>query len=161
MTAAFTSTFTTTTILFGDSFESGTANWTLNPPWGLTTTSYVSPTHSLTDSPAGNYAPNLNISATSVAINVTNVGSVSLSYWLSGQTQAGADFLRFEYSTNNGGLWTTLDTWSGVQNWAQHSHTLTLPPGTTSLQIRFRLTSNGNQQFDGVYIDDVIVQASG
>lgn len=161
MTAAFTSTFTTTTILFGDSFESGTANWTLNPPWGLTTTSYVSPTHSLTDSPAGNYAPNLNISATSVAINVTNVGSVSPSYWLSGQTQAGADFLRFEYSTNNGGLWTTLDTWSGVQNWAQHSHTLTLPPGTTSLQIRFRLTSNGNQQFDGVYIDDVIVQASG
>jgi Bacterial Ig-like domain len=158
MTAAFTSTFTTTTILFGDSFEAGTANWTLPLPWGLTTTSYVSPTHSLTDSPAGNYGPNLNSSATSVAINVTNVPSVSLSYWMSGQTQAGSDFFRFEYSTN-GGFWTTLDTWSGVQNWAQHSRNLTLPVGATSLQIRFRLTSNATVQSDGMYVDDVIVQA--
>ncbi len=62
----------------------------------------MSPTHSLTDSPAGNYAPNANISATSVAIDVTNVTSVSLSFWLSGQTQPGSDFLYVDYSTNGG-----------------------------------------------------------
>ena len=158
MTAASTSTFTTANTLFADSFESGTANWTLTPPWGVTTDQYVSASHSLTDSPGGNYAPNVNTSATSTVIDVTDVGSVSLSYWLSGQTQAGTDFLRAEYSTN-GGPWTTLDAWAGFQNWASHSRTITLPPGTTGLQIRFRFTSNFNQQFDGMYVDDVIVQA--
>jgi hypothetical protein len=167
MTTAFTSTFTTTTMLFADSFESGTANWTLSSPWGLTTTSYMSPNHSLTDSPAGNYAPNANTSATSVVINVTNIGSVSLSYWLSGQTQANFDFLMVEYSTN-GFNWNNLASWSGTLGWAQHIQTIpppgpgpgTFPAGTTNLQIRFRFTSNGNQQFDGTYVDDVTVQAN-
>jgi len=168
MTAAFTSTFTTARVLFADSFESGVANWTLTSPWGLTTTSYTSPTHSLTDSPAGNYAPNLiGLSATSIAINVTNVASVSLSYWLSGQTQPqpGGDALYVDYTINGGATWPTLANYSGTLGWAQHIQTIppgpgTFPPGTTSLQIRFRLTSNGNQQFDGVYLDDVTVQAN-
>jgi hypothetical protein len=154
-------------MLFADSFESGTANWTLSSPWGLTTTSYMSPNHSLTDSPAGNYAPNANTSATSVVINVTNIGSVSLSYWLSGQTQANFDFLMVEYSTN-GFNWNNLASWSGTLGWAQHIQTIpppgpgpgTFPAGTTNLQIRFRFTSNGNQQFDGTYVDDVTVQAN-
>ncbi|HJX53030.1 MAG TPA: Ig-like domain-containing protein, partial [Polyangia bacterium] len=166
MTAAFTSTFTTGNALFVDSFESGLAEWTLTQPfgqpsWGLTTDQSVSASHSLTDSPGGNYlANNTGSAATSASIDVTGVGAVSLSYWLSGQTQAQAntDFLQVQYSAN-GGSWTTLDTWSGIQNWALHSRTITLNPGTTSLQIRFRFTSNGNQQFDGMYVDDVIVQA--
>jgi len=166
MTAGFTSTFTTAKILFSDSFESGTANWTLSPPWGLTTSSYMSPNHSLTDSPGGNYATFANTSATSVLFDVTNVASVSLSYWLSGQTQANFDFLLVEYSTN-GFNWNNLASWSGTLDWAQHLQTIppgpgpgTFSAGTTSLQIRFRFTSNGNQQFDGVYVDDVIVQAN-
>jgi hypothetical protein len=158
MTAAFTSTFTTANALFADSFESGTTSWTLNPPWGLTTEQCMSASHSLTDSPGGNYQPNVtNSSATSIGIDVTGVTGVSVSYWLNGQTQAG-DTLRVEYSTN--GPWTTLDTWSGIQEWALHSRNITpLPPGTTGLQIRFRFNSNGNQQSDGMYVDDVIVQA--
>jgi hypothetical protein len=166
MTAAFTSTFTTGTPLFVDSFESGLAKWTLTQPfgqpsWGLTTDQSVSASHSLTDSPGGNYLPNnTGSAATSVGIDVTGVGAVSLSYWLSGQTQAqlNTDFLQVQYSAN-GGSWTTLDTWSGIQNWAPHSRTITLNPGTTSVQIRFRFSSNGNQQFDGMYVDEVIVQA--
>jgi len=163
MTAPFTSTFTTAKVLFTDSFESGTASWTwpATSTWGLTTDQYVSPTHSLTDSPGGNYAPNVDASAVSSVIDVSGVGSVSFSYWLSGQTQPppGGDALRVDYSPNGGAAWTNLANWSGTLSWAQHFHTITLPPGTTGLQVRFRFTSNGNQQFDGVYIDDVVVQA--
>jgi hypothetical protein len=163
MTAAFTSTFTTARVLFSDSFESGTAQWTWpqNSAWGLTTAEYVSPTHSLTDSPGGNYAPSLDTSAISTAFDVTNLASVSVSYWLSGQTQPqpGADVLRVDYSINGGATWTNLANWSGTLAWAQHFHTATLTPGTTAMQIRFRLTTNGSQQFDGVYLDDVLVQA--
>jgi carboxypeptidase T len=138
-------------------------------PWGLTTDQYVSANHSLTDSPAGNYAPNVDTSAASTVIDVTGVGSVSLSYWLSGQTQPqpGGDVLRVDYSINGGATWPNLATWSGTLDWAQHTQTIpppgpgtgTFSAGTTGLQIRFRFTSNGNQQFDGMYVDDVTVQA--
>jgi hypothetical protein len=80
---------------------------------------------------------------------------------LSGQTQPspGGDVLHVDYSINGGATWPNLANYSGTMDWAQHSHTITWPPGTTGLQVRFRFTSNANQQFDGVYIDDVLVQA--
>jgi hypothetical protein len=164
MTAAFTSTFTTARVIFADSFESGTANWTFpqGSAWGLTTDRYVSPNHSLTDSPGGNYAPGLDTSATSVPIDVSGVSSVSFSYWLSGQTQPspGGDVLRADYTINGGATWPNLANHSGTLDWAQYSHSITLPPGTTTMQVRFRFTSrNSNQQFDGMYVDDVLVQA--
>jgi hypothetical protein len=159
MAAPFTSTFTTANTLFADSFESGTTNWTLSTPWGLTTDTYQSPNHSLTDSPSGNYSTSANTSATSDPIDVTGLTSVSLGYWLSGQTQSLYDFLRVEYSTN-GTTWNTVTTWSGTMAATVHTHTISLPAGATSLQIRFRLTSNTGVQYDGVYIDDVIVQTN-
>ena len=124
MTAAFTSTFTTTTILFSDSFESGTANWTLTPPWGLTTSSYVSPTHSLTDSPAGNYAPNLEHLGHQCR-HQRHEHRVGIPELLAERTNPSRtrDFLWVEYSTN-GANWTTLTNWSGTLDWAQHTHTI-------------------------------------
>jgi hypothetical protein len=164
MTAPFTSTFTTAKIIFVDSFESGTANWTWpqTSTWGLTTDRYVSPTHSLTDSPGGNYASGLDTSATSIAFDVTGLQSVTLSYWLSGQTQPspGGDVFRADYTINGGAMWPNLANHSGTLDWTQYSYSLALPPGTTTMQVRFRFTSrNGNQQLDGMYVDDVLVQA--
>jgi hypothetical protein len=167
MAAPFTSTFTTANTLFADSFESGIANWTMKPTpglpgaqsWGLSTDTYQSANHSLADSPAGNYSASANTSATSDPIDVTGLTSVSLGYWLSGQTQSLYDFLRVEYSTN-GTTWNTVTTWSGTMVAAVHTHTISLPAGATSLQIRFRLTSNAALQYDGVYIDDVVVQTN-
>jgi hypothetical protein len=164
MTAPFTSTFTTAKIIFVDSFESGTANWTWpqTSTWGLTTDRYVSPTHSLTDSPGGNYASGLDTSATSIAFDVAGLQSVILSYWLSGQTQPspGGDVLRTDYTINGGTTWPNLANHSGTLDWTQYSYSLALPPGTTTMQVRFRFTSrNGNQQLDGMYVDDVLVQA--
>jgi hypothetical protein len=164
MTAAFTSTFTTARVIFADSFESGTANWTWPPTstWGLTTDRYVSPNHSLAQSPGGNYAPGLDTSATSISMDVTGLASVSFSYWLSGQTQPqpGGDIFRTDYSINGGATWPNLANHSGTLDWRQYSYSIALPPGTTTTQVRFRFTSrNGNQQFHGMYVDDVLVQA--
>jgi hypothetical protein len=163
MTAAFTSTFTTARVIFADSFESGTANWTWPPTstWGLTTDRYVSPNHSLTDSPGGNYAPGLDTSATSIAFDVTGLQSVTLSYWLSGQTQPqpGGDVFRADYTINGGATWPNLANHSGTLDWSQYSYSIALPPGATTMQVRFRFTSGPTQQFDGMYVDDVLVQA--
>jgi hypothetical protein len=83
---------------------------------------------------------------------------VTVRFWLRGSTQNNQDRLYLEYS-RNAGAWTQLANYSGNMGWAQRSQALTLPTGTTNLQIRFRLTSNASQQYDGVYIDDVTVQS--
>jgi hypothetical protein len=158
MAATFTSTFTTGAVLFADSFENGTAQWTLDSPWALTPKAFKSAGHSLTDSPDGNYDAGLDISATSIAFDASTVPSVTVRFWLRGSTQNNQDRLYLEYS-RNAGAWTQLANYSGNMGWAQRSQALTLPTGTTNLQIRFRLTSNASQQYDGVYIDDVTVQS--
>ena len=43
---------------FTDNFESGISNWTPTNSWGLSTTKAYSPTHSLSESPTGNYTNN-------------------------------------------------------------------------------------------------------
>ncbi len=45
-------------VSFSDNMESGIGTWTLQPPWGQTTSSSHSPTTSWTESPGGNYPIN-------------------------------------------------------------------------------------------------------
>jgi hypothetical protein len=158
MAAPFTSTFTTGGVLFADAFESGTGKWTLDTPWALTTKTFKSASHSLTDSPGGLYVTSINVSATSATFDASVVPSVTVRFWLRGRTQSNQDRLYVEYS-RNGGAWTQLGSYSGNMGWQQRSLPLTLASGTTTLQIRFRLTSNNTKQYDGVYIDDVVVQS--
>jgi hypothetical protein len=158
MATVSTSTFTTGGTLFTDAFENGTAKWTLEAPWATTTKTFKSASHSLTDSPGASYATNINLSATSIAFDASTVPSATVRFWLRGRTQSNQDRLYLAYS-RNGGAWTQLASYSGNMGWVQRSQTITLAAGTTTLQIRFRLTSNNVKQYDGVYIDDVVVQS--
>jgi hypothetical protein len=94
-------------------------------------------------------------------MDVTGLSSVSVRYWLSGQTQPspGGDVFHADYSINGGATWPNLANHSGTLDWRQYSYSIALPLGTTTMQVRFRFTSNFNQQFDGMYVDDVLVQA--
>lgn len=159
MAAAFASTFTTAGTLFVDDFEDGTAQWTLDAPWDLTAETFRSSSHSLTDSPAGAYAVDSNLAATSIAFEVGTATSATVRFWLRGRTQDKQDYLYLEYNCDGTG-WNTLPTaYTGTMGWGQRSQAIALPSGTTTLQIRFRLTSNHTGQYDGVYIDDVVVQS--
>ena len=53
-------------VIFFDDFESGLDKWdfTGGPDWGLTDSTFVSPNFSLTESPDGNYLPDMNYYAT-------------------------------------------------------------------------------------------------
>jgi hypothetical protein len=161
MGTPFTSTFTTANVLFSDTFEAGTSKWTLTSPWGLTTAVSASPTHSLTDSPAGDYGASTT-SATSIDIDATGIASVTLSYWVSGSI-ALYDYLRVEYSTKEGpAVWTTAANLTGDLGNGVRTHTLNLgPAGTAQLKIRFRvIPSVYSFRDDGAYIDNVLVQAN-
>lgn len=162
MATAFTSSFTTANVLFSDNFESGTTKWTLTSTWGLTTSVSSSATHSLTDSPTGDYGATTTSATMLTPIDVTGLTSVTLSYWVSGSI-AMYDYLRVEYSTGGYGGWTTAANLTGDLGNGMRSHTITLGAyAGTQLQIRFRLIPSmyAFSRADGAYIDDVLVQAN-
>lgn len=140
----------TAPLLFSDNLEAGTGNWTATGAWATTTARRHSPTHSLTDTPAGNYANNV---SSTIQLNGTRLAS-KLRFWHRYATEKNYDYGKVQVSAN-GGAWTTLAQYSDtLSTWTQ----VTLDLGAYSgqnLAIRFQLTSDSSVTGDGWYIDDI------
>ncbi len=148
---------------FADGFESGLGNWTISGyDWNLTTSTSRSLSHSLTDSPAGDYPSYAEMSATLVhPFDLAGATAPVLTFWHKGHVDADytwSDYIRVESSTDGGTTWSLLrsladltqDTWSFEQ--------IDLPR-SNNVKIRFRLVSDGNTVVaDGWYIDDVEIK---
>jgi hypothetical protein len=140
----------TAPLLFSDTLEAGTGNWTLTGNWATTTTQAHSPTRSLTDTPAGIYANNASSSA---QLNGTRLAT-KLRFWHRYSTESGYDYGKVQVSAN-GGAWTTLTQYSGLlTTWTQVTIDLGAYTGQ-NLAIRFLLTTDSSVTDDGWYIDDV------
>jgi len=148
------------TVLVSDNMENGTLPWHLSPPWGLTTTASHSPTHSLTDSPAGSYADNVNVSAQlRSTLNLGVIATPVLTFWTRYDTEPGYDFCYVEVS-EDGTTWQVIASYNGAQPaWAQKIIPLDAWVGQTQLRLRFRFQSDGSVTADGWYIDDVVITA--
>lgn len=169
MAATFTSSFTTAVMLFRDDFESGTARWSLPPavgsgvPWGLTTAASVSPTHSLTDSPNGKYGNNVDsIAQLAAPLSLGGASQVWVEFAMRTRLEKSRDVAYVEYQLDNG-AWVQLGNpatgsgWTGNTGWTRYS--LTIPTsGASTFNLRFRMVTNSSKTFDGVYVDDVLVQ---
>ena len=145
------------TSLFVDDVESGNfLPWTAQTPWGIVTNTSHSPTHSWTDSPAGNYSDNADTSLTSPILDLSQTVGVELSYWERHAVESGYDFCHVEYSTDGGSSWTQIASYTGTQNtWQQATFQLPALAGEAQARIRFRLTSDISVTADGCYVDDV------
>jgi carboxypeptidase T len=147
--------------IFTDDIESGNQGWTAQSPWGITAATSHSPTHSWTDSPAGNYGNNLSISLTSQVFDFSNYTGISLGFWHKYFTEAGWDYGNVEYSTD-GTNWSNIASYDGVQsNWTAAQ---LLIPGLDeqgTAYIRFHFTSDSNTVYDGWYLDDIAIQGGG
>ncbi|HSB65526.1 MAG TPA: PKD domain-containing protein, partial [Anaerolineales bacterium] len=147
--------------IFNDDVENGNQGWTPQTPWGITTSSSHSTTHSWTDSPAGNYGNNLNTALTSQTFDLSGYSGVTLSFWHKYVTEQGWDFGNVEYSPN-GTNWYTLETYSGSHNyWSEAQLQIPELDGQQNAKIRFRLTSDTNTVYDGWYVDDISIRAGG
>ncbi|MCF8403925.1 MAG: M28 family peptidase [Bacteroidales bacterium] len=168
VTAVFTGTFeetspsntVTITLLprmsfpFTDDFESGANYWTFEGSWGLSTNSYHSSSHSLTESPTGNYTNNLSIVSGLYTFSLAYTSEASISFWTKYTMETNYDYMYFEISTN-GTTWTILDTYNGTQSsWVQKTYSLTGYLGENSVMMRFRFYSDYSVTKDGMYIDD-------
>jgi hypothetical protein len=149
-----------------------TTDWTGN--FSLTTSSFVSPSSSFTDSPVGNYGSNVTRTYTYVpAIDLTNATEAAISYYAKWALETDYDFVQFEVSTNNGTTWngqcgnyTRIATsGDGVQpvgepiydgeqlTWVKEEISLSDYIGQT-IKVRFILRSDGGVNEDGFYFDD-------
>ncbi len=157
----------TTTRYFCDSFEAGVDNWSVSQAaggkdWDVTTsTSAVTGTHSLTDSPSGNYLNGARSSATLVGnIDLTTSTAPVITFWHK-LSLASGDATYVELSTDGGLTWTQLASFGSGNNtstWAQQMYSLATYAGKR-LTLRFRFSDDGNgTQADGWYIDDVEIR---
>jgi hypothetical protein len=146
------------TTLLSDNAESGFSKWTTNEGWGTSSTYYNSPSHSFTDSPSGNYVSNADNSMTLInPINVSALDGLVLSFWNRFETETDIDFCNVEVSSNNGVNWQKAYSYSGnMPNLHQVKIDITkFANKSANMKIRFRLVSDGNNNFDGWYIDDI------
>ncbi len=143
--------------VFIDDFEGGLGNWT--GTWVLTDSSSHSPTHSLTDG-YGNYLPNQNIwEAMAQGVDLTGFQSADLIYWTKYALETGFDYAYLEVSTDGGTNWMNVVTFNGIQNdWVADTIDVGGYVGLNDVRFRFRLTSDGALELDGMYVDDFQIE---
>lgn len=140
---------------FYDDFETGGPYWSFEGSWGLQNGIYHSASYAMTESPGGNYQPNLDISSTLRSIDLSFAESAEISFWLRHQLESDYDFLYLEVSTD-GMNWDQLATYTGNQNsWIQENYSLADYIGNGNVILRFHFTSDVYIESQGVFIDDV------
>ncbi len=158
--------------LFADEFKDGN-NWIFNSGFGLTDQNFVSSPKSATDSPLGNYSPDITASIiTKNAISIPNSFGVELTYYANWAIESGWDYAMCQVSTDNGVNWISLEgyytklgsgsfqpnnkpLYDGRSNgWVNEKVNLNLFKGKNVL-LRYLLRADGYVEFDGIYIDDV------
>jgi subtilisin family serine protease len=141
-------------------FESGGQGWTTGGTslWFVTTESSHSPTHSVTDSPGGNYASNTDSWVASPSFNLTGKKGCQLEFWGWLSTEENIDFV-FAEATIDDTNWSWLASISGsVDPWIVAKLDLSAYDDQAAVRVRFRLVTDGTINDDGVHFDDVSVK---
>lgn len=168
-------TIGTANVLLADD-GSSLGNW--QGTWGISRTTWFSPSASITDSPFGNYANNTNSSTTLAQdIDLGDATGASLSFMAKWEIEPGYDYVQVLASNDNGISWTALcgnytksgsefqatgePLFDGTQaSWVLEEMSLNDYLGG-SVRIRFSLISDGFVTGDGFYFDDLKVTTTG
>ena len=161
--------------VFEDIGDSTTDNFD-NNGWGITNTTYVSPSSSITESPNGNYQNNENKTIRlSENINLTNAIGANVTFYAKWDIENNWDYVQLEVSIDNGNSWipqcghftnegssnggqpTGQPLYDGIQNnWVLEQIDLSDYLGE-EITMRFKFESDGEVRADGFYFDDLTV----
>ncbi|WP_034258658.1 M14 family zinc carboxypeptidase [Altibacter lentus] len=164
-----------TAVVFQDPGDSVTENFT-NNGWGTTSSTFVSPSSSITDSPSGNYSANANKTISlSSPIDLTTAIGANVTFYATWEIENDYDYVQFEVSTNNSNSWipqcgkftnpgstnnaqpTGEPLYDGNQpEWVLEEINLSDYLGETIL-VRFQFRSDNGLQQDGFYFDDLTI----
>ena len=165
--------------VFEDIGDSTTDNFD-NNGWGITNTTYVSPSNSITESPNGNYQNNENKTIRlSENINLTNAIGANVTFYAKWDIENNWDYVQLEVSLDNGNSWipqcglftnegssnggqpTGQPLYDGTQNnWVLEQIDLSDYLGE-EITMRFKFESDGEVRADGFYFDDLTVNVLG
>ncbi len=162
----FLGIFANAQTLFTDNFESGMTQWTTTGSWGLNAAHSVSPTHSLTESPTGNYGDNWNTYCTmTTGVDLSTYPSASLTFQGTYKIEQGFDTMFVEVSTDNFATHNDAAFYSGndaipLPAFALYTIDLGGYCGNSNVKVRFHFYSDGGFNVDGMYIDDFTITGS-
>ena len=156
------------TVEFFVDFESGTDNWELTGDWGLTEEFAYSATHSMTDSPGGDYAANQDTyctMATGVDLSDAAILSAAVSFWSIYDIENSIDFdwVKVQASDDDFANWADIGIFNGEGNldpWIEYSYSLGAFIGSDNVKVRFHFHSDGGYEVDGIYFDDFEIVSS-
>ncbi|MBA3680260.1 MAG: immune inhibitor A [Bacteroidetes bacterium] len=157
-----------------DNGSSTATNYTTSGTWGLSTTKFVSPPNSITDSPAGNYTGNQTKSITlKNPMNLSNAVYAHLQYYTRFELEKDGDKTQILITTNNGATWTplcgryetspasfggTIPIYDGFQDaFVKEGIDLSLYLGQ-SIKLRFLFNTDFSVNKDGFYFDDLWIR---
>ncbi|MCK4231796.1 immune inhibitor A, partial [candidate division WOR-3 bacterium] len=116
--------------------------------------------YSITDSPDGPYDDESLYYLQSPELDLTDKAVAELSFWHLFSIEKGWDWGVVEAKSSQTDGWVTLKRFSGFQeDWREERFDLSGFCGSSDLQIRFRLTTDRYEHFDGWYVDDVVLTA--
>ena len=146
---------------FYDDFETGAPYWSFESPWGLQTGIYHSTSYSMTESPSGNYASDMDVSTTLRSLDLTGATSAQISFWTRYQMESGYDYMYLEVSADGSG-WEQIATYTGNQNtWTNLTYSLNDYLNKENVTIRFHFTSDVYIEAQGMFIDDIEIDVVG
>jgi len=146
--------------------------------WSTTTSTFVSSTASITDSPNGNYAANQNKTIELTEnINLEQASYANAQFYAKWDIENNWDYVQFEISTDNGASWIPQcgkHTNSGSGNPGQPTgeplYDGSMPDWVLEeinlndylgkkIKMRFQLVSDEGTEADGFYFDDLKINA--
>ncbi len=149
-------------IVFSDDFENGLGQWQILSGWGLTEASSVSPSHSFTESPNGNYPDNAILIANMLnPIDLSQAKDATMEFMGKFFIEEGFDYLYIDVHYDGISGWRTVTQFTGdVPDWTQFTVPLGGYVGKTGVKFRLRFVSDAGYNEDGAYIDDMIIRVS-
>jgi len=152
------------TFPFLDDGEGGTRTWVAAGTWTLCETNAAySGGHVWSDSPAGNYGDAINIPLTlSAPMNLSATVAPVVSF-MHQYTFLSGDVGLVEVSLNNGTDWTELGRFTNGSQLSWRRERFALPAAatnTTTVLVRFRITTDAVNTADGWWLDDIAVSES-
>jgi hypothetical protein len=146
------------TLLAEDFDDQNYEGWYSN--WAVTDQKSHSGDYSITDSPDGPYDDESLYYLQSPALDLSDKVIAELSFWHLFSIEKGWDWGAVEAKSSQTDGWVTLKRFSGFQDeWREERFDLSGFCGSSDLQIRFRLTTDRYEHFDGWYVDDVVLTA--
>lgn len=138
---------------FRDDFESGAGQWKAEGSWTLVSDNG---NHFFSDSPGTDYPSDCNMGLLSRPFSLQSLRSPRLAYSARFHIEPNFDRLSVEVTADEGKSWQEVDRLSGRAPWTRRTCDLAAFEGQT-IQVRFRLVSDGDIEFTGVDVDDVTV----